>query len=174
MKKVAFCSECGTRYPNAEWPRICSQCPNREWNSPKPVVVVLQPVSAREPFGKSDIGLAIGRRAILPEIGKWALISGFSDPDDASLEDSARREFMEETGLDVSAEPRLVYSRNSHNNNMLSFCVIDKPMPMDVWMNSKCCPENSELTVLWDNSKYDIAFPLHEEAIEKWFKGEMR
>jgi hypothetical protein len=168
----SHCNRCGTPYPALVWPRVCSACNHMEWNSPKPVVVVLQPVfQDNNAWGGRDTGLAIAKRAILPEIGRWSLIAGYVDPKDTCLEDAVEREFVEETGLKVMSRPRYLYSVNSHRNNMMAFMIIDTPMPIEVWRTAKCCAENSELAVLWSDSKRDIAFPLHEDAMKNYFEG---
>lgn len=165
--EYTHCSECGTPFVNLSWPRECGACGKLKWNNPMPVAIVLQPV---EHEGRR--GLAVGRRAIEPAVGKWSLIGGFMEATDQSAEDGARREFREETSLGIAHHPRLVYSTMTQSGQLLCVCVIDKALTLEEYNKGICCPENSELDVLWDPDQKDIAFPLHREAISRWFNKE--
>ncbi len=168
------CSECGLPYQELAWPRSC-QCGDMKWQNPIPVVVILQPVVREEENGSHSTGLVIARRAIEPGLGKWSLIAGYMDPDDPSLETAAQREFREETSLELMSRPRMVASATSHRLRVLVTCLIDEPMPYEMFLKGRPCKENFELGVMWDTSfeakTYDIAFPLHTDMIERWFKN---
>jgi 8-oxo-dGTP pyrophosphatase MutT (NUDIX family) len=120
-------------------------------------------------------GLAIATRAILPFIGKPALIGGHVDDSDESLEAGAFREFKEETNLLPKSFPRLWYSCSTQRGQMLSFCTIDKHMHIDEWLTGTPCHETEALDVLWKDvwvsRLSEIAFPLHQQAIARWFTG---
>jgi 8-oxo-dGTP pyrophosphatase MutT (NUDIX family) len=139
------------------------------------VAVLLQPIWERKGLFRRRTGLTIATRAILPHIGKPALIGGHVDDTDESLEAGAFREFKEETGLDPKAPPRLWFSRSTQRGQMLSFCTVDKPMHIDEWLTGIPCDETEALDVLWKDEwktrLNEIAFPLHREAITRWFLG---
>lgn len=171
MAKLLFlhCSECGTAFQDlTSEPRTCPSCGTQKWFNPLPVALILQPVESAD-----LLGLAICRRAIEPGKGRWALIGGHINMEDISAEEAAMREFKEETGLDASGRPRLVYSAATQSGQMLLICVVDKPMPYEEYRTGVCCPENFELDVIWEPEEKDIVFSLHREAIERWFNCEI-
>lgn len=85
-----FCSSCGGRV-DAALPFQCSHCGERFWANSKPCAGVLV-----EHRGE----VLLIRRAIEPWFGEWDIPGGFVD-DGEHPEDGARRELLEETGLDL-------------------------------------------------------------------------
>lgn len=167
------CSECGTPFKDTiNWPRECRACEAVKFNNPIPVAIVLQPVEMEMENGSFSTGLAVARRAIEPGRGKWALIGGFMENTDPSAEDAAIREFGEETALKVASRPRVVYTKTTVTGQLLCICVIDKPLSVEEYNKGQCCPENMELDILWEPKGKDIAFPFHQEAIDRWFNHE--
>ena len=98
--------------------------------------------------------------------------------EDDSIEGAATREFQEETNLAPKCEPRLSYSAMNQLGNIMMFCLVDKPMSFEEWSMGVPCPETESLDVLWEDTWEDrldeLAFPLHKEAISKWFRGELK
>lgn len=85
-----FCSECGQRVDLAP-PYGCPHCGFRFWANSKPCAGVLV-----EHRGE----ILLIRRAIEPWFGEWDIPGGFVDAGEHP-EDGARRELLEETGLDL-------------------------------------------------------------------------
>jgi ADP-ribose pyrophosphatase YjhB (NUDIX family) len=86
-----FCPRCGGNLtPDVDCVR-CERCGARYWANAIPAV---QGVLER------DGRVLLARRAIDPHKGEWDLPGGFLDETEAPL-DGLRREFREETGLDV-------------------------------------------------------------------------
>lgn len=85
-----FCSECGHRV-DAEPPFQCSNCQHRFWANSKPCAGAIV-----EHRGE----ILLIRRAIEPWFGEWDIPGGFVESGEHP-EDGARREVLEETGLDV-------------------------------------------------------------------------
>src|SRR3954454_6983431 len=72
------------------------------YDHPRPAVTVDLAAFAREGDGKgSALRVLLIRRKHEPFAGRWALPGGFLDIDEP-IEDAARRELKEETGLDVA------------------------------------------------------------------------
>ncbi len=90
-----FCQRCGhalaEKAIGGSTRRHCPACGQVVFLDPKLAAVVL--VEAR---GK----LVLVKRAIEPALGRWSFPSGYVDRGEA-VEDAARREVKEETGLDV-------------------------------------------------------------------------
>jgi 8-oxo-dGTP diphosphatase len=90
-----FCSSCGGRLGEAAGagePQSCEGCGRSHFRDPKVGVGVV----VRDDLGR----LLMVRRGVEPGFGKWALPAGFLNADEDPRE-AARREALEETGLDV-------------------------------------------------------------------------
>lgn len=90
-----YCPRCGgalrPECVQGRYRPVCRQCGSVYWHDPKVAVAVLIP------WGD---GVLLGRRAIDPGLGRWSFPAGYVDRGEV-LEEAARREVQEETGLEV-------------------------------------------------------------------------
>lgn len=161
-----FCGNCGSKYLSLSWPRDCQDCGMQTWKNPTPVVFVLQPIS-----DKLRLGLAIARRAHDPCAGEWSFVGGFVDMTDQSLVEAARREFREETSLEIASELHMVYSELNSWGQMIIAVETETPISLKQWQTAQPCSENLELGVLWPDSNIKLCFPVHQKIAERWFYG---
>jgi ADP-ribose pyrophosphatase YjhB (NUDIX family) len=87
---LVFCPRCATRL-DLDPPGRCPACGTEYWANPKPCSGALV---------ERDGAVLLVRRAIEPGFGRWDLPGGFCEAAEHP-EDTARRELLEETGLDV-------------------------------------------------------------------------
>ena len=110
MTRVAnYCAQCGkpliSRQHSGRMRPYCTDCKQPVYFDPKVAVVVF--------LAQQDRVLLI-QRAVDPGKGKWALPAGFVDHDEAP-EAAARRETLEETGLEVRIDRLLaVFPKRDH------------------------------------------------------------
>jgi molybdenum cofactor cytidylyltransferase len=95
---ITFCARCATplevrpvRYDNDRPHPTCPNCDFVVWDDPKVAVLTVIPW---------EDGILLGLRRGRPESQKWSFPSGFVDRGEV-VEEAARRETLEETGLDV-------------------------------------------------------------------------
>ncbi len=95
QEDINYCQRCGGRLVEKELDNQhrphCENCGYVVFLDPKVAAVVLV---------SKDRKLVMVRRAIEPAIGRWSFPSGYVDRGEV-VEDAARREVKEETGIDV-------------------------------------------------------------------------
>ncbi len=163
MDKNKFCGFCGALHVATSYPRKCEACGMETFINPIPVAVLLVPVMV---FDK--VGLLIGKRGIAPHIGDWALIGGFVDIDDRTIEHAAVREMREETKIDIPVED--VYVRSSYNNgtNMMVFCEVRKTLQFsELFDIFELTNECTGLSAILEPEQ--LCFPSHTKAVVDWF-----
>jgi ADP-ribose pyrophosphatase YjhB (NUDIX family) len=90
---VAACPHCATA---DEQPLVCDRCGWRWYANPRPAAAVL----LERDVGAPDPEILLLRRAVEPGFGAWDLPAGYLDPGE-SFEAAARRETLEEAGIEV-------------------------------------------------------------------------
>lgn len=160
--KHLFCSCCGVKFPYETWPRQCVSCEHIEWKNPTPVTVVLQTV--KDDVG--TVGFVVGKRAIEPKKGHWSLISGYMNVDETA-EESIKREFKEETCLELADEPKYVMSVTTGDLIILCFVVTEPLSHHTVFNDAKPCHENEDISVSWLPTPVPLAFPLQDALVQK-------
>ena len=104
LEEARFCPRCGAP-ASVDFPRsiACPTCGYRAYSNPKPVAAAI-------PFD-SDGRIWLHRRGFDPGAGLWTFTGGFVDLGE-SVPDAARREAMEEMGVELDLGPLVgVYSR---------------------------------------------------------------
>ncbi|MFF4173612.1 NUDIX domain-containing protein [Streptomyces sp. NPDC001744] len=163
--KDSHCSSCGTPYPpGASWPRTCPRCGHTAHRNPLPVAVALLPAADAD-----GTGLVVITRAIEPHRGGVALPGGFIDHGE-DWRTAVVRELREETGIGAAAgEVRLADAMSSPAGHLLLFGLLP-PRPATALPASAPTDETHGHHLL--RGPEDLAFPLHTEAVRKWFAGE--
>jgi 8-oxo-dGTP pyrophosphatase MutT (NUDIX family) len=93
-RSVPACPHCAS--PD-EQPLTCERCGWRWYSNPKPAAAVLL---ERRADGEAEPSVLLLKRAVEPGFGEWDLPAGYLDPHE-SFEMAARRETLEEAGMDV-------------------------------------------------------------------------
>lgn len=93
-RPVAICPHC---VPPDEQPLVCDRCAWRWHANPKPAAAVLV---ERRADDAAELSVLLLRRAVEPGLGAWDLPAGYLDPGE-SFEQAARRETLEEAGIEV-------------------------------------------------------------------------
>jgi 8-oxo-dGTP diphosphatase len=94
-----FCADCGhpLQGDDAGEQRVCGACGAAHYRNAKPCAGVLITRGDR---------LLLARRGVPPRLGTWDVVGGFVRPDEHPM-DAARREALEETGLDIQLRGQL-------------------------------------------------------------------
>lgn len=161
--KDSHCSYCGHPYKKLEWPRCCANCHNVSFRNPIPVAVVVQPI---------DDGILLIRRAIEPQIGKWALPGGYVDFGE-SWQEGAVREMEEEAGLHIEPEQMSLIGVLPSSNRVTMLVFGEAPAltaaavagfePNEEVSGIMVCKSQELASV-------DFAFSLHREVAQRWFE----
>lgn len=155
-----FCKFCGIEHAAVEYPKHCKTCNQITYVNPTPVAVI--GVKVRSPNGR--IGILIGERGIQPQKGMMALISGFVDPGDLTIEHGAVRELFEETGIVVPVEDVEMVSSYNTGKNMLVFCRAKTVLEYeDVMAQFKPNYECPRIDIAWESR--DLAFESHTKML---------
>jgi ADP-ribose pyrophosphatase YjhB (NUDIX family) len=162
--KDTHCTACGAAHPpSAAWPRTCASCGATAYRNPLPVAVALLPVT-----GARGTGLVVITRAIEPHRGGTALPGGFIDHAE-DWRDAVVRELREETRIEAAAaEVRLADVMSSPAGHLLVFGLLPV-RPAGGLPVSAATDETAGHHIL--HAPADLAFPLHTEAVRRWFAG---
>lgn len=155
--ELKFCPCCaGTLEPREVEERerlVCSSCEYVFYLDPKLAVAVVLPF---------ERGILLGRRAIDPRRGYWSFPSGYVDRGEV-VEVAARREVLEETGLEVELDGLVgLYSD------------ADSPVVLAVYAAhvvggaAQAGHEVLELGVYPPDALPEMAFPHDSRIIEDW------
>lgn len=128
------------------------------------------------PVRKKDGTLALlgVRRNIQPKLGELALPGGFQEIESAHF--AGLRELEEETGIDLKIEVGaeklfhdIIFIRSTPDNRRnLVFMTLKKEIKEED-INFKFMNQETQEVVLLDEST-KLAFPLHEQAVQFFFK----
>ncbi len=164
-KIYSHCSYCGEAFPeDAGWPRTCANCGNTSFRNPLPVAVVLLPVI----LTPQQAGIVVIRRAIAPRVGELALPGGFINFGE-TWQEAGAREVLEETGAFIDPEEIREFGvRNGRDGTLIIFGTA-RPRPADSLPPFTANEECSERLVL--TAPAPMAFPTHEEMIERFLSG---
>ncbi len=137
-----------------------SNCDFVHWDNPKPVTATLIPM---------DNGIVLVKRKFPPFVGDWCLPGGFMEATE-SPEESAAREVLEETGLEVEIDKLLSAHSPGRGINVLILFYLAKPangipIPGD---------DASEVSVFKVHElPKNICFDLHRQKVAQFFKQEV-
>lgn len=91
------CRRCGAATMEGQGHPWCPRCQLPDWINPTPAVGVAVVRDGR---------VLLARRAAEPKAGQWDLVGGFVEPGE-TVPEAARREVLEETGLEIGRLRRL-------------------------------------------------------------------
>lgn len=160
-----FCSQCGSKdiHLHLEQDRfvryICKSCETIHYKNPLTVVGCLPVYQGNQ--------ILLCRRGINPRKGFWNLPAGFMELNE-SVEEGAKREAKEETGLDVALiRLHSVYTSRKKNQVMLHF--LATVSDLQYTLNE----ETTEIKLFhFDHIPWDeLAFHSNVFAIENYLKG---
>lgn len=161
-EKNSHCSFCGTRFPTTEpWPRTCRACGNKNYLNPLPVVVVLCPVND---------GLVVIRRNIDPRKGTLTLPGGYLDLGE-TWQEGAKRELLEETGIDIAGSEVSLYDvQNGLDDTLVIFGLAEK-QPGDV-LKPFTSEETQEVHLI--DRPVELGFVMHTRVVARYFAKRRR
>ena len=154
---ATYCLDCGCRLETREAfgkPRsVCPACGRVHFDDPKVAVGVVVELGG---------GIVLGRRNHDPKIGCWSFPSGFVDAGGV-VEEAARRECQEETGLDVRIDKLLgVYSSAGERVIFVAFA------GTAVGGKLEAGDECIEVRAFDWNELPDLAFPNDAAILDAW------
>jgi ADP-ribose pyrophosphatase YjhB (NUDIX family) len=162
-----FCIKCGSPLViRVIEGRDVEACPNDDfvlWREPKVAAAVVIEV---------DGGIVLGRRAIEPGYGLWCLPGGFVNHDE-DPQRAAVRECQEEIGVRVEVTELLGVYHVAKTTASSIVGIAYRGRVMD-GEKIQAGPEMLELGVFRPDELPPVAFPSHQEVLERFVSGSAR
>ena len=133
-------------------------CEFIHWNNPLPVTATLVPM---------DQGIVLVKRKFEPFIGTWCLPGGFMENAEHPAE-SAKREVLEETGLNVEIHGLVGATAPGHGINVVVLFYLAKPTSGILIAGD----DASEVRVFsYEELPNNISFEMHRRLIHQYFSA---
>lgn len=156
LTQNSHCSFCGQPFITQAWPRNCYRCGNTTYLNPIPVAVVLLPING---------GLVLIRRNTEPQKGTLTFPGGYIDSGE-TWQEAARRELLEETGINVSVEEISLFDvQNGLDNTLVVFGLASEQAPDTLKPFSS--EETQEVVLVYE--PIELGFSMHSEAMKRFF-----
>jgi ADP-ribose pyrophosphatase YjhB (NUDIX family) len=157
---AAFCRVCGCALePREAFGKLRSVCPGCgyvHFEDPKVAVGV---------GVEMDGGIVLGKRNHEPQMYRWSFPSGFVDAGEV-LEDAARREVEEETGLVVTID-RLLGAYSTPGQRVVFIAYAGRAVGGELAPGEECV----EVRVFPPDALPELAFPNDGAILEAWAGG---
>jgi ADP-ribose pyrophosphatase YjhB (NUDIX family) len=161
-----FCPMCGAALEQQHRLRavrpVCPNCGHIVFFDPKVAVVI---------FVEQNGKILLVKRAVDPGKGRWAFVAGFVDAGEDPKE-AARREFHEETGLDIEITRLLdVFPRSADDGGTADIIIA---YAARVTGGTLQADDDAE-AVGWftSNDLPELVFATTEILVERWAKGKI-
>ena len=160
---AAYCPQCGTKLEEqfifGRTRAVCPGCSYVHFEDPKVAVGVVVEKEGR---------IVLAKRGHEPNYGLWSFPSGFADAGEV-LEDAARREVEEETGLSVRIDRLLgVYSRSGERTIFVAYA--GTAIGGELAVGEECL----EVATFAPDALPELAFPHDDAIIAAWLDGRRR
>ncbi len=136
---------------------VCTICEFVHWDNPKPVTATLVPLNG---------GIVLVKRKFEPYVGDWCLpggfIEGFEDPDE-----SAAREVLEETGLNIHGQRLIRANAPGRGINVIILFYAAESATGEMVAGDDASDVGA---FKQDELPSNIAFELHRRMIARFFE----
>lgn len=159
--ELKSCPLCATRLKSTpiggKIRQACPACEFVHWDNPKPVTATLVPMEG---------GLVLVKRKFEPFVGHWCLPGGFMEATEHP-EQSAAREVLEETGLEIEISRLLGAETPGRGINVLILFYLARQARGTM----KAGDDASDVGAFTKNElPENIAFELHRKMIRDFFE----
>lgn len=134
-------------------------CDFVHWDNPKPVTATLV---------KTDAGLVLVKRKFEPFVGDWCLPGGFIEAAEHPAE-SAAREVLEETGLEVEVEKLVGASAPGRGINVVILFYLARPTGGSLVAGDDASDVG---TFSQADLPKNVCFELHRQMIARYFSDQ--
>ncbi|MBU6451021.1 MAG: NUDIX domain-containing protein [Cyanobacteria bacterium REEB67] len=136
----------------------CGICEFVHWNNPKPVTATLV---------TTDNGLVLVQRKFEPFIGGWCLPGGFIEDSEHPAE-SAAREVLEETGLEVEITKLISATAPGRGINVVILFYLARQTGGELIAGD----DASAAGAFHQDNLPDICFDLHRQMVAQYFQAD--